>query len=249
MTVKASELIAIARAEIGTVESPYGSNNVKYNTEYYGQEVYDGLWGTAFPWCCSFVWWCFRKAGASELFYGGDRTAGCTTLMEYHKRAGNFITSDYRPGDLALFTWSNDPSTAEHIGIIETVTPSGVITIEGNTSVTSNDNGGKVMARERKYSVMIGAIRPAYADESADEDEAAEEEKDSMTVNELVSIAGTGNVHSEWADEAVKALTDAGIFTGDGEGNYGWQMPITREAAAKVIFETLKKLGLLEKLR
>ena len=33
----AQDILNIARAELGTKESPANSNNVKYNTEYYGK--------------------------------------------------------------------------------------------------------------------------------------------------------------------------------------------------------------------
>jgi peptidoglycan hydrolase-like protein with peptidoglycan-binding domain len=38
-----------------------------------------------------------------------------------------------------------------------------VTCIEGNTSTTSDDNGGKVMRRTRNLSVVLGAYRPKYA--------------------------------------------------------------------------------------
>ena len=38
----ANEILAVARKELGVKESPANSNNVKYNTAYYGQEVWDG---------------------------------------------------------------------------------------------------------------------------------------------------------------------------------------------------------------
>lgn len=37
--MKASDILRIARGEIGVTESPVGSNRVKYNTWYYGREV------------------------------------------------------------------------------------------------------------------------------------------------------------------------------------------------------------------
>jgi len=231
----AKKLLSVAAAELGTSESPPNSNRVKYNTAFYGREVS----GSAYPWCCAFVWWCFTEAGAPELFYGGGKTAGCTTLMTYHKNAGQFITSGYRPGDLVLYNWSGNSSIAEHIGIVETIIDSRTLTaIEGNTSVASNDNGGNVMRRRRTSDYIIGAIRPAYE---------TEEEID-MTLNELTSLVDTGDEHSEWADEAIELLVSAGIFNGDGNGNYGWRKPITREALAKVLFETVKKLGFLDRL-
>ena len=72
----ANDILEIARSQIGTKESPAKSDNVKYNTAYYGREVSDGK----HPWCAVFVWWVFREAGAPELYYGGGETAYCPTL-------------------------------------------------------------------------------------------------------------------------------------------------------------------------
>ena len=90
----ASEVLELARRELGTREEPYGSNRVKYNTDYYGREVSGG----AYPWCCVFLWWLFREAGAPELFYGGGKTASCGTLASYARRNGMFVSGNYRPG-------------------------------------------------------------------------------------------------------------------------------------------------------
>lgn len=72
-----------------------------------------------------------------------------------------------------------------------------------------------------------------------------------MTIDEakteLTELAGTGGTHSDWASEAVTKLTAAGIFTGDGKGNYGWEQCITREAVAEVLYTAFQKLGLLNK--
>ena len=38
----AEKILEIAQSQIGTKESPAKSDNVKYNTAYYGREVSDG---------------------------------------------------------------------------------------------------------------------------------------------------------------------------------------------------------------
>lgn len=164
--VTANDLLILSRAQIGVKESPAGSNNVKYNTEYYGTAVHDTT-TAKYPWCCAFIWWLFKHSNASDLFYGGGKTASCTKLMDYGKKNGLWVTKDYKPGDLILFNWHNSKSSAEHIGICESVTKTSVTCIEGNTSLTSNDNGGCVMRRTRNLSVVVGAYRPKYATPSA----------------------------------------------------------------------------------
>ncbi|UOO36768.1 DUF1906 domain-containing protein [Oscillospiraceae bacterium CM] len=64
----------------------------------------------------------------------------------------------------------------------------------------------------------------------------------------LTEISKTGAAHSPWADAAVEKLTKAGIISGDGNGNFGWEQCMTREAVATALYNTLEKLGLLDKL-
>jgi hypothetical protein len=58
-----SRLLEVARAELGTGEYPKGSNDVKYNTAFYGKRVSGGQYN----WCAVFAGWCFWKAGLIEL--------------------------------------------------------------------------------------------------------------------------------------------------------------------------------------
>ena len=58
-----------------------------------------------------------------------------------------------------------------------------------------------------------------------------------MTKEELLSLKGTGDTPSDWARDAAEWAKKTGVFTGDSAGNFGWQQPITREAAAKLLYE------------
>lgn len=154
----ANDIIKIAIAEIGTKENPPNSNNVKYNTDYYGRTVV----GSAYPWCCVFVWWIFKECGASNLFYDGKKTAYCPTVETYYKKQKQWYTSNPKVGDLVLFDFSGS-GKAEHIGILEKINADGTYQcIEGNTSSASDDNGGCVMRRIRKKSQIRGFARPNY---------------------------------------------------------------------------------------
>ena len=84
--ITADELLAAARAEIGTKEQPQNSNRVKYNTAFYGREVS----GAAYPWCVTFIWWLFWKLGAAELFCGGQKSTSCGVVMDYAKKHSQF---------------------------------------------------------------------------------------------------------------------------------------------------------------
>ena len=67
-------------------------------------------------------------------------------------------------------------------------------------------------------------------------------------VKQMTDCTGTGDNPSGWAKESTDFCKRAGIFNGDGEGNYGWQQPITREAVAQILYNTLEKAGLTGKL-
>ena len=154
----AEKILEIARSQIGTRESPANSDNVKYNTVYYGREV-----SGKYPWCAVFVWWVFREAGAPELYYGGGETAYCPTLMSFHKKQA---VTDYRPGDIVFFNFSGK-SSAGHVGICESWDGTYITTIDGNTGGASEDNGGAVMRRRRHKKYIVGAYRPDYEEEES----------------------------------------------------------------------------------
>lgn len=155
----AQRLLELARADIGVKESPAGSDNVKYNTAYYGRTVSGG----AYPWCAVFVWWLFREAGAPELYYGGGKTAYCPTLLSYHKGLGQGVHGNYQPGDIIFFNFSGRTGAA-HVGVCERWDGSRITTIDGNTGDGSEANGGAVLRRTRDKRYIVGAYRPAYAE-------------------------------------------------------------------------------------
>jgi hypothetical protein len=149
---------------LGVTESPANSNNVKYNTAYYGKAVN----GSNYAWCAAFVWWLFREAGASELFYGGGKTAYCPTLMNYHKNQA--VTGDYQPGDVIFFNFSGG-TAAKHVGVCESFDGSTITTIDGNTGSGNEANGGAVMRRKRNKKYIVGAYRPKYESEKSEQEE------------------------------------------------------------------------------
>lgn len=147
---------------MGTKENPPGSNNVIFNTHYYGGPV-NGSW---YPWCCAFVWDIFRMCGLSHLFYNGQKTAYCPTVENWARQNGQIVNkAAAKYGDIILFDWGGD-GVADHIGFVESYNPNtGVYTtIEGNTSDGNDSNGGIVMRRTRYPSSVRCIIRPKYTD-------------------------------------------------------------------------------------
>ena len=154
----AEKVLAIAREELGTKESPANSNKVKYNTWYYSREVS----GAAYPWCMAFIQWVFAQAGVPLPL----KTASCGALMNAAKKAGQWVTKDYRPGDVVIYDFPGGAAT-DHTGIVESMTASGVVAIEGNTSQAgSQSNGGQVCRKSRKYNLIVGAVRPKFEEDN-----------------------------------------------------------------------------------
>ena len=183
----AEKIIETARKYIGVKEMPAGSNKVIFNTEYYGRVVS----GSAYPWCCAFVWYIFKEAGASDLFYDGQKTAYCPTVASWAKKNSLTVSkTEGRKGDIVLFDWNKD-GVADHIGLIEYQNNDGTyITIEGNTSVTSDNNGGEVMRRQRSVSNILMIVRPRYTEEGSSEiHDSLTASKDVLTIAKEV-IAG-----------------------------------------------------------
>ena len=149
-----NNLLIKAKSQIGITEKPSGSNKVKYNTAYYGKEVS----GSEYPWCCAFIWWLFNECKVSSLYYGGKKTASCTTLMNYYKKQGQFSKTP-QVGCLVFYNWGKG-TTAKHIGIVTEVGSGYIKAIEGNTAVGNDSNGGKVMERTRYANQILGYAHP-----------------------------------------------------------------------------------------
>lgn len=142
------------RNQIGTKEDPKGSNNVIYNTMYYNRVISD----SRYYWCLVYQWAGFHENGMDNLFYGGKKTASCTTFMNWAKSIGKWVTEGYKLGDLAFFNFDNNPRDSEHVGFVVGYSSNGKVhTIEGN----HNDQVADVF---RDPSTIIGAYRPNYDD-------------------------------------------------------------------------------------
>ena len=156
---KASELLAVARKELGNTESPADSNMTKYGA-WYG---WNGV-----PWCLIFIMWVFAQVGVKLP----KRTASCGDLMRAAQEAGCWVVRDFQPGDVVIYDFSGQQKTTQHCGIVEMELPDyGVQAIEGNTSNSgSQDNGGAVLRKNRPYKYIIGAVRPQFDKEDDDMD-------------------------------------------------------------------------------
>lgn len=224
----ANDIISKAKSYLGTKEVPANSNNVIFNTHYYGRAVS----GQAYPWCCAFVWDIFRMCGAGDLFYNGGKTAYCPSIHQWGVK--NKLTvpkSSGTAGDIVLFDFNNN-GTADHIGFIECKNSDGsYLTIEGNTAIGNNSNGGEVMRRTRYQSQIIAIIRPSYASGSASA--SADTDSETSDSNKIIML---GQQH-------------ANSFAQCGLAADGIRGAKTKKAAAKVLQRAINldyKTGLSE---
>jgi hypothetical protein len=134
-------VIQIAKWQVGVVERPPNSNEQKYG-EFYGLNGY--------AWCVQFVYSCFKQAG-----FNLKKTASCTQLTNAYKAAGQWVTKDFKPGDIVMYDFSGKKKITEHCGIIIEVGKDYIVAVEGNTSVSDNANGGSVMERKRSLKLVI----------------------------------------------------------------------------------------------
>jgi hypothetical protein len=142
----------IARSYVGVKENPPNTNRVLFSQWY----------GMVGPWCLMFVTYCFVKSG-STAFKRGSKWAYCPFMLN-DARAGRGLTivpaNQATKGDIVLYSWRQN-GVADHVGIVLTpVDKNGNFqNCEGNTSISSDDNGGSVMIRTRNTRSVIAFCR------------------------------------------------------------------------------------------
>lgn len=154
MTIR-EKIIALALEEVGYAEKPV--NRTKFGLEF----GYDGV-----EWCCIFDCIMLKHAGHS-LRLGKQRynNNGYASVPFIYQDFLDCVTTDPQPGDLAIYHFNKgkiDPKTnkpyvdtiwtPQHIGIFKGWIDRSAKThgsIEGNTSVANQANGGMVLDRQR----------------------------------------------------------------------------------------------------
>ena len=215
--MSAEKVIEIARGELGTTEWPAGSNKVKYWDKY--DKSFQGQ-----PWCVAFLWWCFSEAGERMAFFGGGKTASCSTLLRWYREQGLTVPVDQvQPGDIVLlnFNWKGTP---DHCGLATSGIEDGfyVQTIEGNTTLgeEGQDNGGCVLSKKRRKSQIVEVCRPMYTKKD-------EKPKD--------------DISGHWAEKSIRKAVKNGTMTGFPDGSFRPNDPLTRAELATI----LDRLGFL----
>lgn len=209
----AARVLEIARAEIGTAESPANSNNVKYNTWFWGKSVS----GSKYPWCMAFVQWCFDRAGMRLPCV----TASCSALENWFKRnKPDKVVKTPRPGDIVIYTFG-------HTGIVESAGSGYITAIEGNTSpgnAGSQSNGGMVCRRTRASYTVKAYLRPDYMSEKG-------------------SASMLDNIPSKAHEKGVNWAVQNGILNGSQQGDLMLGQPLTRQQFCTMLYNYHQKFG------
>jgi hypothetical protein len=144
---QADDFLAIAKAEIGTVEGPK-DNETKYGA--YTKHNFQA-------WCGSYIMWC---AGQLKPALKIPNVVYTPAGVEGFKGIGawsNAETAKPKPGDIVFFDFVQGGAPVEHVGIVVKDNLDGTVTTyEGNTSpehkaTGSQANGGEVAERIRAY--------------------------------------------------------------------------------------------------
>ena len=145
----------VAKSQLGVKESPPDSNSGPMVDQYIAS---CGLKPPE-PWCACFQTWVLKHA-----LYTGELPpdpASCPSWEEWAKSKHLWLSPSLTaPSDLLLYNFDGG-TTAEHIGRCIGLHGSDRIAIEGNTSPTSDANGGEVAIQIRPMAVILGGVRLA----------------------------------------------------------------------------------------
>ena len=208
------KVIELARADLGYTEDPAGSNRTKYGEAY-------GTNGAA--WCVQALWFWFREAGERMAFFGGGKTASCSTLLRWYKEQGLTVpVSEVQAGDIVLLNF-NGKDTPDHCGLVDHAAEAQlkhdrrIYTIEGNTTPGgegSQDNGGCVALKLRDPRQIVAVCRPQYQPEEP------------QPVDDI-----TGH----WAEKDIRRCLERGLLQGYPDGSFQPDKGVTRAELAAVL--------------
>lgn len=145
-------LISLAKAEIGYLESPPGSNKNKFA----------GPAGVAngYAWCATMIMALCKEAGMPQ---GKLLTPGTETSYDNYKKAGR-LNKDPKVGAFAFFNYKSGRRVS-HVAITIGIEGDRIITIDGNTTASdkgSQDNGGMVAEKVRPLSKVVAFCHPVF---------------------------------------------------------------------------------------
>ena len=150
LEITKKQFLSWLKEQVGTKESPAGSNNQKYGKAYGMNRV---------AWCAIFVWNALTDMGKFKTFL---KSAYVPDWQNWAIKHGRWHGKSYKAkaGDLVVFQMPG-PKRANHIGVViaNRKSPSSKVkTIEGNTGGSNPRAGGMVGAQERATTYVLGFI-------------------------------------------------------------------------------------------
>lgn len=244
--------IAGQEADAHVVESPAGSNQVKYWDWWFGRSGVTG----AGAWCGAFVSWCFDSAGLPlPAINTAKGFSYCPDAVYYAHTYGEAV-SEPLPGDIVLFSWYgwgygsngipvindggqyNGETPGDHTGIFAGWNGDGTFTsLEGNTSASSWDNGGAVLRRADRWAYQACTWWRPSSYGAADTLSAASTNGSLPTGSAALGASGGMVVRiQQFLTQMSVRLGWANINPGAADGSYGPQTQAAVTAWQKVLF-------------
>ncbi len=151
----AKQVLDICRSEIGYKET--GNNDNKFGRSLKENNV---------SWCALFLLDSLIKANFTVYKNLITEYDYCPAWWNAFKKQGLAVTNP-QPGDIVFYAWTPENvknGIPYHVGIIESVTPTHIISIEGNTGDPSKNQGegDGVYRKMRLKSFVVGYGRPPY---------------------------------------------------------------------------------------
>jgi hypothetical protein len=107
-----------------------------------------------------FASWCYETSGGSPSFQAGVSYAYVPYIVGDARAGRNGLgVASPIPGDLVCYDWQGD-GVFDHVGLFEKwMSGSTFSAIEGNTSDSSDSDGGSVMRRTRSATGSVVFVR------------------------------------------------------------------------------------------
>ena len=159
------EIIARLVSQIGVSEWPPDSNNVEYNTWYYGHDVS----GPEYSWCVVFQAWGFFDTNHFDLFADGEYIASCTQLALHYgygseSGGGSETNGGTNTVNITLDQLQQGSSGAQVVTLQRLL--NAVAEADGNSAINCGDTdgdfgpktNGAVMAFQASRSLQVDGI-------------------------------------------------------------------------------------------
>lgn len=244
MDCTVSRLLTLARQELGyhektsnahldekTAPNDGAGNYTKYGRDLYKAGYYNGN-KNGYSWCDQWVDWLFftlcggdPQAAQAMTSQTGPYGASCAWSARYYREGGRFFNTP-EPGDQIFFGKAGDE---DHTGVVESVTDTAIVTIEGNT-----ENQVARRSYARTDSRIAGFGRPRYDPEAAYTQEQfvreiqaatgakADGRAGKETISKTCTVSrGMNNKNAALVKPIQRRLIALGYEPGEVDGSYG----------------------------